>query len=43
MMEREYPNKIRNEKRYITIDTEEIQRILRTNFKNLYSTKLQKK
>ena len=34
-------NKIRNEKGDITTDTEEIQRIIRSYFKNLYSTKLE--
>ena len=32
-------NKIRDERRYLTIDTKEIQRIIRTYFKNLYCTK----
>ena len=35
-------NKIENEKWDITTDTEEIQRIIRSFFKNLYSTKLEK-
>jgi RNA-binding protein YlmH len=34
-------NKIRNEKGDIITDTEEIQRIIRSYFKNLYSTKLE--
>lgn len=34
-------NKIRNEKRGITTETKEIQRIIMTNFINLYSTKLE--
>ena len=34
-------NKIRNEKGNITTDTKEIQRILRSYYKNLYSTKLE--
>ncbi|XP_076422449.1 membrane-associated guanylate kinase, WW and PDZ domain-containing protein 2 isoform X12 [Peromyscus maniculatus bairdii] len=34
-------NKIRNEKGDITTDIEEIQRIIRSYFKNLYSTKLE--
>ncbi|KAL6093924.1 hypothetical protein STEG23_022499 [Scotinomys teguina] len=34
-------NKIRNESGDITTDNEEIQRIIRTYFKNLYSTKLE--
>ena len=33
--------KIRNEKGNITTDTEEIQRITRSYFENLYSTKLE--
>jgi hypothetical protein len=33
-------NKIRNEKGDITTDTEDINRIIRSYFKNLYSTKL---
>ena len=32
-------NKIRNEKGDITTDIEEIQRIIRSHFENLYSTK----
>ena len=34
-------NKIRNEKGDITTDTEEIQRIIRSYYKSLYSTKLE--
>ena len=34
-------NKIRNKKRNITTDTEDIQRLVRTYFKNLYPTKLE--
>ena len=34
-------NKIRNEKGDITMDTEEIQRIFRSYFENLYSTKFE--
>ena len=34
-------NKIRNKKGDITIDAEEIQRIIRSYFKNLYSTKME--
>jgi hypothetical protein len=34
-------NKIRNEKRYITTEPEEIQNIIRSYLKNLYSTKLE--
>ena len=34
-------NKIRNEKGDITTDTEEIQRIIRSYFENLYATKLE--
>ena len=34
-------NKIRNEKGDITTDTEEIQRIIRSYYKNLYDTKLE--
>ena len=34
-------NKIRNEKGDITMDTEEIQRIFRSYFENLYSTKME--
>ena len=34
-------NKVRDEKGDITTDTEEIQRIIRPDFKSLYSTKLE--
>ena len=34
-------NKIRNEKGDLTLDTEEIQRIMRSYFKNLYSRKVE--
>ena len=34
-------NKIRNEKRNITTDTEEIQKIIRSYYKSLYATKLE--
>ena len=34
-------NKIRNEKRYITTEPEEIQNIIRSYLKKLYSTKLE--
>ena len=34
-------NKIRNEKGDITTDKEEIQRIVRSYYKNLYATKLE--
>ena len=34
-------NKIRNEKGDITTDTEEIQRIIRSYFENLYSSKFE--
>ena len=34
-------NKLRNEKGDITMDTEEIQRIIESYAKNLYSTKLE--
>ncbi|KAL6031029.1 hypothetical protein STEG23_025141 [Scotinomys teguina] len=39
--ERVLINRIRNEKGDITLDNEEIQRIIRSYFKNLYSTKLE--
>jgi hypothetical protein len=35
-------NKIRNEKGAITTDTKEIQRIIRSYFRSLYSVKLEK-
>ena len=41
--QREKFNKIRNQKEDITTDMEEIQRIIRSHFKNLYSTILENK
>ena len=41
--QREKFNKIRNQKEDITTDMEEIQRIIRLHFKNLYSTILENK
>jgi hypothetical protein len=38
--ERENPNKIRHEKGNITIDTTEIQRIIRSYFEKLYAKKI---
>ena len=38
--ERTQINKIRNEKREATMDTKEIQRIIRDNYKKLYSNKM---